>query len=601
MNEIINMLMFLVEEYDLKSVLEDFGAKLDDVEWPMSELLNIDGTCYMFFGGSGFDSDNEREMRGYLVEVIDWETEEFKVYTMPFANTGFDYYEPVLAKKDDTFVYIVGTQLYTSKDLTTWTVQDNIDDLLMESDENQYNQTSVWVSDDTVFVLHNIFGEDGLNPICSEIFVTTDFVNYTCLTDEVDENLTSVLNRGKIGQYEAFLFGETENFRSSDWQGYTYDYGFYVYIPESQSFEEITRSNIEMKLDDGDVCAKTIVNTVVTNPGYYQSLEYGDFVLTLVSDNGEIKAKYEIPYSIASEGSTDSLINEGQEQNGRKYAYFIKTISTYDSEAEKRISKLLVTDNYFKSYYVFDLPGVASEVYLSNDKTKLVASGTVYDEETGDATSEIWTCDWNKIVEQFDNAVGFTNDEVTGVSVDTTDYNTMSSDISLEVSELDESDLVGNVKPEGEYEIYDITLMEDGKEQQPEEGTKVKVTIDVPEGYNGEEMKIYRAEEDGTYTDMNATYDEETNTLVYYTEHFSKYLIAKGISSIIFGDVNGDGEVNAKDVTILERYVAKWDDVEIVDENSDLNSDGLINAKGVTILARYIAKWAEYISLPFKK
>ena len=55
------------------------------------------------------------------------------------------------------------------------------------------------------------------------------------------------------------------------------------------------------------------------------------------------------------------------------------------------------------------------------------------------------------------------------------------------------------------------------------------------------------------------------------------------------GDVNGDGVVNAKDVTTLRRHLAGGWSVTIVDANSDINGDGTINAKDVTMLRRALA------------
>ena len=55
------------------------------------------------------------------------------------------------------------------------------------------------------------------------------------------------------------------------------------------------------------------------------------------------------------------------------------------------------------------------------------------------------------------------------------------------------------------------------------------------------------------------------------------------------GDVNGDGVINSKDVTVLRRYIAGGWNVKIIEANSDINGDGTINAKDVTLLRRYLA------------
>ena len=57
------------------------------------------------------------------------------------------------------------------------------------------------------------------------------------------------------------------------------------------------------------------------------------------------------------------------------------------------------------------------------------------------------------------------------------------------------------------------------------------------------------------------------------------------------GDVNGDGDVNLKDLVTLAQYVADWDGLE-VDENAlDVNGDGEVDLDDVNTLARYLAGW----------
>lgn len=54
----------------------------------------------------------------------------------------------------------------------------------------------------------------------------------------------------------------------------------------------------------------------------------------------------------------------------------------------------------------------------------------------------------------------------------------------------------------------------------------------------------------------------------------------------ILGDVDGDGEVAAKDVTALRRYLAGGYDVTIAEAAADVNRDGAVNGKDVTYLRR---------------
>jgi hypothetical protein len=60
--------------------------------------------------------------------------------------------------------------------------------------------------------------------------------------------------------------------------------------------------------------------------------------------------------------------------------------------------------------------------------------------------------------------------------------------------------------------------------------------------------------------------------------------------TLSLGDVNGDGEVNLKDVTKLFQYVNKQISSLEHEEVSDINHDGAINLKDVTKLFQYVNK-----------
>ena len=58
------------------------------------------------------------------------------------------------------------------------------------------------------------------------------------------------------------------------------------------------------------------------------------------------------------------------------------------------------------------------------------------------------------------------------------------------------------------------------------------------------------------------------------------------------GDVNGDNEVDAKDLTALARHVAKIEHItepELL-QNADVDGSGDISAADLTKLARFVAK-----------
>lgn len=68
----------------------------------------------------------------------------------------------------------------------------------------------------------------------------------------------------------------------------------------------------------------------------------------------------------------------------------------------------------------------------------------------------------------------------------------------------------------------------------------------------------------------------------------------------VYGDVNGDGEVNALDRFTLTRHLAKWADYKTVNiKNSDVNCDGVINSLDRLILSKHLAGWIGYETLPY--
>ncbi|MDY4187025.1 MAG: dockerin type I domain-containing protein, partial [Candidatus Borkfalkiaceae bacterium] len=56
------------------------------------------------------------------------------------------------------------------------------------------------------------------------------------------------------------------------------------------------------------------------------------------------------------------------------------------------------------------------------------------------------------------------------------------------------------------------------------------------------------------------------------------------------GDINGDGEVNAKDLIRLRKYFSGWE-VEVDEVALDVNGDGEVNAKDLIRLRKYFAGW----------
>ena len=73
-----------------------------------------------------------------------------------------------------------------------------------------------------------------------------------------------------------------------------------------------------------------------------------------------------------------------------------------------------------------------------------------------------------------------------------------------------------------------------------------------------------------------------------------KYAKSNGINfsktKCIAGDINGDEEVNIKDLILFAQYQARWD-VEVNENALDVNGDNEVNIKDLILLAQYLAGW----------
>jgi uncharacterized protein YjdB len=124
-------------------------------------------------------------------------------------------------------------------------------------------------------------------------------------------------------------------------------------------------------------------------------------------------------------------------------------------------------------------------------------------------------------------------DETTGITVTNSDDSEMADNTTLAVVNLTESDPDTTVTLNDQLEetlgenlettVYDISLQVEDQEVQPE--AAVDVEIPISEDLADETWYVYRAESDGSYTNMDATYED--GVLQFTTEHFSVYMVAR--------------------------------------------------------------------------
>ena len=175
--------------------------------------------------------------------------------------------------------------------------------------------------------------------------------------------------------------------------------------------------------------------------------------------------------------------------------------------------------------------------------------------------------------------------------------------ISLESRQLTESDeeyskidFTGkiedsDVKPEDVKSVtYEISLKnESGQTVQPSE--KVTVKIPVPDGYMGENCKVYYVNEKGKFTNMNAVC--QNGFLIFETGHFSTYLVTetniKTVSEITYGDANGDGKIDSRDAVVIKKYVVGFTGFTIDLDAADVNADGKVDTRDAVKILKKIA------------
>lgn len=90
---------------------------------------------------------------------------------------------------------------------------------------------------------------------------------------------------------------------------------------------------------------------------------------------------------------------------------------------------------------------------------------------------------------------------------------------------VDTYDISGN-----KYETYNISIYRNGQKVQPD--SPVTVQIPLPESYNKDTVKVFRINDDGTVSNMNAEIID--GYAVFSTDHFSYYALVSGDENGVF-------------------------------------------------------------------
>ena len=189
--------------------------------------------------------------------------------------------------------------------------------------------------------------------------------------------------------------------------------------------------------------------------------------------------------------------------------------------------------------------------------------------------------------------------EVTGAALNVEDEGasvTLKVEPTKEQPEIDETDF--KIKNMIVFDMSVVAKKADGTaadvDFSKELAIPVTVTLPIPEKLNIDKVKIFHQQSDGTMEEVDARIDKENRTAIFTVTHFSVFAFVDELLAQL-GDINGDGEVNAKDRMYLARALAGWEGYTVPGiELADFNGDGEVNAKDRMYLARKVAGWDGY-------
>lgn len=151
---------------------------------------------------------------------------------------------------------------------------------------------------------------------------------------------------------------------------------------------------------------------------------------------------------------------------------------------------------------------------------------------------------------------------------------------------------------DGSLDFYAVSIKAEKNGSRVQPSGKVNVMIDfsafadmIPYGYSISDVSFYSSNKRGVLTKLSPVFDEDNLTITFELNDDEYYVIAlteEESGDPDKGDVNGDGEVDNKDVTALFRYLSGAN-VSVVLSNCDFNNDGKVNNKDVTLLFRYLS------------
>ncbi len=139
---------------------------------------------------------------------------------------------------------------------------------------------------------------------------------------------------------------------------------------------------------------------------------------------------------------------------------------------------------------------------------------------------------------------------------------------------------------DGDGMVLEVTYDDKSKE------TLTYDTVQLIDGYDGNLCGFAKTENGITYYEIKEVFED--GELVSYELNLLGETVTIPKEDFEFGDVDMDKSVTVMDATLVQRHVAKLDELSCVrQELADVNSDGNITVIDATIIQRFVAKIIE--------
>lgn len=135
---------------------------------------------------------------------------------------------------------------------------------------------------------------------------------------------------------------------------------------------------------------------------------------------------------------------------------------------------------------------------------------------------------------------------------------------------------------------YNISMIKNGVETQLE--SEVEVSIPIPKNLQiyafAGILKVYRIEDDGTTTEMDAKYRD--GCLVFKTSHFSLYSMIP-LKEVILGDVDQDGKIAIADAILVQKHIVNIFALEGLQLTAaDVDKNGVVTIADAILIQKHI-------------